>query len=293
MKHINKLKNSKVWLGMVILYMSFMNIFVLKTTPELIVLQFALIILISKKMYFNKFMKDWLPYVGLFFLYEFLRGFADNLSPFYNITLYWIYNIEASIFKTLPTTTLQDLFLENPLVLNLSLLFYTSFFYYSFLVAFILWYKNGELFTRYRNRFLLLSFASLLVFFLIPTAPPWFVAKIQEIAIRRPVYQETILKNFIGLSFWSYFVYGNPVAALPSLHTAWPAFTSLFLIKEFKEKKYYLTLIIPLMIGFSVVLTGEHFLIDIVAGWIFAVLALNINLTKIKNRVLKTTRSPG
>jgi len=51
-------------------------------------------------------------------------------------------------------------------------------------------------------------------------------------------------------------------------------YTTLFLIKEFKKKWLYLLFTMPLMIGFSVVLTGEHFLIDVIAGYLFAILVI-------------------
>jgi len=268
---INKLKRSiNIWFWVIIVYATFINIFVIKATPELIALQFALFTLLFRKKHFSNFLKDWFPFIGLFLLFELLRGFADNLSPFFNTTLFWIYRAELSLFPTLPTIYLQHRFLENSWVLIVALLFYTSFFYYSFLVAYILWLKNRLLFLEYIRLFLILSFIGLVFFFLIPTAPPWYTAIELEIEIKRPVYQNVLKLHESTLLY--YFLYANPVAALPSMHVAWPMFTSLFIIKKGQHKSRYLLLVIPLMIGFSVILTGEHFLLDVIAGCLLACL---------------------
>ncbi len=262
------------WFLVVITYLSIVNLFVLKTSPEIITLQFAMLIIIFKKSRSKQYLKTWLPFIAIFLGYEFLRGIIDDISPFYSNTLYWVYQAENYLFKKLPTIYLQEIFLDNKLVLNISLFFYTTFFYYSFLVGLLIWLKKPSLFKKYSRVFLAMSYISLIFFFLIPTAPPWFVANELGIDIKRSIFNETILDHLSVFSLYEYFIYNNPVAAMPSLHTAWPAFTSLFLIKEFNNKFYYLFLTVPLMIGFSVVLTGEHFLLDVIAGWILVIVIL-------------------
>lgn len=269
-----KLLSADFWFIVILIYISVINFFVLKTTPEIIFLQYLVLVLIFMRVRTKEYAKTWIPFISFFLLYEFLRGYADDLSPFKEVTLYWIYNLELLIFKNLPSKILQDLFIDNKFIVNFSLFFYSIFFYYSFLTAFILWLKKPNYFQEYFKKFLILSFIGLLFFFLIPTAPPWMINEIKDIGIERILYGDTIMNQFNAFSLYRYFIYGNAVAALPSLHTAWPAFTSLFLINKFKSKLTYLPLIIPLMIGFSVVLTGEHFVVDVVAGWILAIIVL-------------------
>ena len=270
MKKIVSKLNNRFWFIVILFYLSFINLVVIKSTPEIIALQFAALVLVFQKKVLRKFAKSWVPFVGFFLLYELLRGYADNLSPFTKTTLYFVHNLEEKIFPIIPTTYLQEKFFFNKFVLNLSLFFYTIFFYYSFLTAFIIWLKKRELFESYSRKFILLSFIGLALFFLIPTAPPWYVSKTTDFNILRLIYEQTIISHFSGVSLYQHFIYGNPVAAFPSLHVAWPAFTSLFLVKHFENKINYVFLIIPVAISFSVVLTGEHYLIDVIAGWLLA-----------------------
>lgn len=283
-----KLLSPGFWFVMILLYISVINFFVLKTTPEIIFLQYTILVLIFIRVRTKEYAKTWVPFIGFFLLYEFIRGYVDDISPFRDITLFWMYEIEMKIFKNLPTKSLQELFVENNFIINFSLFFYSIFFYYSFFVAFILWLKSPENFREYFRKFLILSFIGLAFFFLIPTAPPWMVNEIESIGIERIIYGNTILRQFSVFSLYQYFIYGNAIAAFPSLHSAWPAFTSLFLIKIMKNKVSYLFLIIPLMIGFSVVLTGEHYIVDVVAGWLLAFILVflkesNISVTSIKS----------
>ena len=273
---------------LILIYISFINIFAIKTTPEIIILQFVVLLIIFKRYRTKEFLQSWLPLIALFFLYEFLRGLADDFSPFYNYTLYWVYNLESDFFSTIPTLALQDVFAKNWFVISFSLFFYSMFFYYSFLIAFLIWLFKKNVFIDYVFGFLFLTFLSLTIFFLIPTAPPWFVSQTKNLGIERYLFSTDFYNNFNGFSLWNYFLYANSLAAFPSLHVAWPAFTSLFLITYLKNKWLYLLLIIPLMISFSVILTGEHWLIDVIFGWIMAGVSIAITL-KLRKRFEFTT----
>lgn len=273
-------KTTNNWFLVAVTYLTIINLFVLKTTPELIFVQFLIIILIFQKLRFKKFTQEWIPFIALFFIYEFLRGFVDNLSPFYNSTLFWMHNLEEKMFSILPSKYLQETIPTNSLVANLSLFFYSLFFYYSFFTGFIIWLKKSDLFANYFKRFMVMTFVSLAFFFLIPTAPPWFANERFNLGLERILFQDTVLKYFSTASLWNYFIKGNPVAAFPSLHVAWPAFTSLFVIKYIKRAWWsYLSLIIPFMVGFSVVYAAEHYVVDVIAGWL---LALVVSTTSVK-----------
>lgn len=256
---------------LIITYVSFINLFVIKTTPELIFLQFAILVVLFRRFKSKKFLTVWVPFIALFVLYEWLRGYVDNVSPFYETTLYWVYDAESAIFGRLLTSDLQRIFSHGSLITQVSIFFYSMFFYFSFLIAFVVWLKREDKFRAYFFQFLVLTYVSLLVFFLVPTAPPWMVAQERGLEFGRYLAQRNILASFSYLQLYYYFVYGNPVAALPSLHFAWPFFSVLFLVKNFKNRFLYLLFVVPFMIAFSIVLTGEHYLIDILLSFLLVI----------------------
>lgn len=220
----------------------------------------------------KNFFKTWILFIGVFVLYEFLRGFADDLSPFYNSTIFGVYYMEKTFFGILPTIYLQRHIPPDSLITHVGVFFYTTFFYYSFLVAFLIWLRDPEKFSSYFFKFTLLTYIGLALFFLVPTAPPWFVSQKLGFEVTRYLINNSILGAFSYLRIYAYFVQGNEVAALPSLHVAWPLFSTVFLVKNYKSKWLYLLFIIPAAIAFCIVLTGEHYVIDVLASVILVLL---------------------
>jgi hypothetical protein len=259
-----------------------MSLFALRVSAEIFAVYFFIVVVGFRRALVSRFARHWIPFIGFFFLYEFIRGYVDDISPFYNTTLLWIYKLESVMFTELPTSLLQRLFLGNRFIVNFSLFFYASFFYFPFFSAFVIWLNNTKKFERFAIKFLLLSFIGLTFFFLIPTAPPWLIDHNTNLGLERVIYTDTILKQIAGISIFYHFIHSNAVAALPSLHTAWPAFAALFIINEYKRKIFYILLVVPIMISFSVVLSAEHFLLDVVAGWLFAIYCLRFPSNKLK-----------
>jgi len=75
---------------------------------------------------------------------------------------------------------------------------------------------------------------------------------------------------------------GNPVAAMPSIHAAFPLMIFFFLFKW--NKKVGLA-IIPYVLGvwFAVIYLGEHYFIDVAMGALYATVIFII-VEKITNR---------
>ena len=61
----------------------------------------------------------------------------------------------------------------------------------------------------------------------------------------------------------------NPVAALPSLHAAFSLLVVVFLFGVMPKWLRVVSLILPLSMAFTLVYFGEHYVTDILLGWIF------------------------
>jgi membrane-associated phospholipid phosphatase len=62
--------------------------------------------------------------------------------------------------------------------------------------------------------------------------------------------------------------YANPVAAMPSLHGAFAVLAVVFFLPRTRHRFWPLLLAYPLLMALTLVSTGEHYVIDVVAGWI-------------------------
>ena len=237
----------------------------------------------------KEFLKDWWLFSLLITLYEYLRGYADNLF-FSNSEI--VNNIETKLFGYNLTIFLQKILPPERFPKNLMLLFslfYSSFFWMWGVIALFFWFKSKDTFKKFTMSLLVLNYISLVIFILIPTSPPWYLESIHKIkGIERVLLTNSTYFNLKPLLFFD----PNPFAALPSLHFAWSFLISLFLIKYIK-KIGYVSLIYPGIVGFFVIYAGEHYLIDIFLGGILVVVSMKVAELLVNKSNLASTKNGG
>src|SRR5690606_29778709 len=113
-----------------------------------------------------------------------------------------------------------------------------------------------------------LSLLSVLFFIFLPTAPPWLASRQFDQSIRKLLFETPLWEATQNITFIQFMFNKNLVAAFPSLHTAWPVFASIFIMTFISKRIGLYLLIIPVLMSFSLVYTGEHFVLDVLAGWI-------------------------
>ena len=109
------------------------------------------------------------------------------------------------------------------------------------------------------------------VYWLLPTAPPWYAASLTGEhgphlpAVRRMMveYGELFWRDGWG-SLYSVFG-GNPLAAMPSLHFATSVMAAL-LLAEVGPVAGALGFTYTATLGFALVYLGEHYVVDLLAG---------------------------
>ena len=62
----------------------------------------------------------------------------------------------------------------------------------------------------------------------------------------------------------------NPVAAMPSLHTAFATIIALYTGSRLPRPWRYLMALYPIAMGLALVYLGEHYVVDVVAGVVYA-----------------------
>src|ERR671937_3015620 len=127
--------------------------------------------------------------------------------------------------------------------------------------AFFVWlyWRNREGFALFRNGFLLATAIALVIHWRYPTAPP----RLAHIGIKDTV---DLYSHFnIGRPHHERFA--NPVAAVPSLHAGWAlgVGAGLILYGRIWIAKL-LGFLYPLFVLLAIVVTGNHFFFDTIAG---------------------------
>jgi PAP2 superfamily len=137
--------------------------------------------------------------------------------------------------------------------------------------------------TQFRNWFLAMNFMAVLLYFLLPTAPPRMiftsgVADISFLQGKRP----SIFEN--GLL-------SNPFAAMPSLHFAYALFVALalFMLARHTWLRWG-GFAYPVLVLLAIVATGNHFIVDAV-GSVLVLLAAYVLAASLQTSDATGTRS--
>lgn len=227
------------------------------------------------------FLRDWwLPVVGLV-VYFFSRGLTDELGLPVHIQMpitvdQWIGG------GVTPTEHLQAALCGDPCTyvseprwydLFLSTV-YATHFVAGLTIAAVLWVRSRPEWVKWMRRYLGINFAALVIYILYPMAPPWMASRDgymgESVRITSRGWRD------IGLDRVDLILHGvgNPVAAMPSLHAGIAFLISLYAIQRLRSPWRWLLALYPVSMSFALVYFAEHYIIDIVAGALLAVVVL-------------------
>jgi membrane-associated phospholipid phosphatase len=203
--------------------------------------------------------------------------------------------LERALFGAVPTVSLQAALRrpETISVLDVTMAFgYLGHFVISAVVAFVLWLRDRDAYLRFAFGLMLLSIAAFATQLAVPVAPPRFAGQFGEslavVDVADLVYRST---GNDALS-WAYVnLNGNPVAAMPSLHAAFPVLTFLCLRRAW-PRGAWLALVWAGFLWFAIVYLGHHYVVDILAGVAYAVAAYAIVSILLDRRARRDRGAP-
>lgn len=220
------------------------------------------------------FIRDWLPFVAILFGWEAMRGLADEVGT--RVQSDSLIAIERFLFLgNVPTEVLQGLFYRAGQVSLLDVamsLVYVSHFALPLIVAFLLWIRRRGEYYRFAMALIILSFAAFLTFMILPAAPPRFAYRFGEALPVHDIARLTIeALNFTPMTSWAYAnLSGNQVAAMPSLHAAYPLLAFLFL-RRTAPRAGWMMLAYTAVVWFAIVYLAHHYVIDALVGAAYGV----------------------
>ena len=121
---------------------------------------------------------DWLPFALFLLLYDLSRGATALIGA----PTLWRFQPEADrwlFFGTIPTVWLQErIKMPQPPWWEVIISgIYMSFFVLPYVVAGVLWLRNRRDWAAFIRRFVALCFAALIIYIVMPAAPPWAEAR--------------------------------------------------------------------------------------------------------------------
>lgn len=241
-----------------------------------------------------RFARDWLPVAALLIVYDVSRGLADNgATP--HVT--GMIELDRALFGgELPTVWLQHYLYDLGTVRWYDILaswVYFSHFVVTLTIAVVLWLRARPVWIAFTTRWFILTALGLGTYFAFPAAPPWW-ASVHGLA--PPIVRISSRGwHALGLHGAGNLVtqgqsLANPVAAMPSLHAAFALFAVVFFLRRVRRRWVPLLLAYPLTMAVTLVYTGEHWVVDVLFGWIYVGAALALGA--LVDRTFRARRTP-
>jgi membrane-associated phospholipid phosphatase len=223
-------------------------------------------------------LRDWSVFAAMLFAYEYSRGLADQLGVPVQKTL--VRDMDrVMFFGADPSVLLQErlnissnlAWYEYPLAVT-----YMTHFILPMGTAVLLWWVSREQWVRYVRRLSILFFLAVATYAVLPVAPPWMISKeglvgpIKRITARgwTDMGLHTVSKLFERGS-----AIANPVAAMPSLHAACALLVVAFFWSKMRIWMKPIALVLPAAMAFCLVYFGEHYVADIIFGFVYVWIA--------------------
>lgn len=227
---------------------------------------------------------DWLPFILILYLYDYSRGAADTLGATVQVEAPILWD-RVLFLGADPAVWLQQTFYDPQAVHWWDMagsLVYVSHFVVVWAIAGVLYLRDRDHWFTWARALVVLSFAGLITYAVLPAAPPWYAA---EEGLLPPLDRiSTRGLDAMGLSFAEGLVdHGravtNDVAAIPSLHTAFAVLVAVWFFGRIPQRHRWwaqpLLVAYPVAMLATLVYSGEHYVIDgiIGAAYVVAVLA--------------------
>lgn len=248
--------------------------------------QLTLVLLFNTCYYLSsitrKFITGFAIFIVFWIIFDLMKAFPNYL--YQGVHIESLYNAEKKLFGIKEGVELLTPNEYWQLHHNTSLDILTGFFYLSWVpvplgFAAFLFFKNRKWFLQFSLTFLVVNLLGFVIYYVYPAAPPWYVQQYgfgfeagtpgNTAGLERfdQYFNVTVFKSLYEKS-------SNVFAAMPSLHSSYPLVVFFY---GMKFKLGWINLFfatIMLGIWFSAVYTSHHYVLDVLAGILCAVIGV-------------------
>ncbi len=224
----------------------------------------------------RRFLLDWLPVFIVLFVYDAIHNRIGPLLPGAH-TLPQIHAEEALLGAPVPTVRLQQALYSaaHPHWWDfVALAVYTSHFFVPVLIGLGLWIRGRARYLRFMTGFVGMTTLGYITYVLFPAVPPWLASQHGDLAPTHRLVRELwdhLGRHDLASLFSGTNIYANDVAAIPSLHGAYPVMIALFFWKSTRRVVRAALVLYAVVMAFVLVYSAEHYVVDILLGWLYAI----------------------
>jgi membrane-associated phospholipid phosphatase len=224
------------------------------------------------------FARDWWPVAATLLFWTYSRGVADNLGTPVHVQMpvsvdSWLgggelptLRLQAALCGSSCTDLMAGAWYDTICTVT-----YATHFVAGLGLAAVLWIRSRRQWATWIRRYLAINLCGLVVYVLYPMAPPWMASDVGATTghVERLTGRGG---SAVGLHIAQLVMgpIGNPVAAMPSLHAGTAALVALFAVSRLRSPWRWAALAYPLLMGFTLVYYGEHYVVDVLAGYLLA-----------------------
>ncbi len=221
-------------------------------------------------------LRDWVPVMAVVWAYSLLRGYGAH-TP-WPVRFEPQLSIDTFLGGGETWTVRLQHWLHHPGDPHwydyAGVAVYMSHFFVIFVALAVLWRRNYARFRHLLAAYVLLTYLGFLTYVLYPADPPWLTAQDGNMPAVTRVVQDLLNSSGMpraGSIFENGSQFANDVAAMPSLHAAYPMLLAVFFWPTANRPVRVLLAAYPLAMAFILVYGAEHFIIDILVGWAYAI----------------------
>lgn len=262
-------------------------------SKTLIIPVFLTLSFINKE--FRLFVRDWAVFLTVLLLFDESRGVVYRIVTYFNLPVYsdYVIRLEQPFVFLFSKTSNQHLSLTLSHILQagqpihsfsfltkLCVAIYGSHFFYFLFVGFTIWHLRPNEFWKFKRAYILCMVMGLIGYLILPTIPPWLASDQGLIA---PVSK--VISSALNVKAPTLLVLLdlNPIAAMPSIHVAFPTLAALILYFHF-GKRTWPAFVYVLVVSFACLLLGAHYVIDLLAGSLLALICFILVYIKEANK---------
>jgi inositol phosphorylceramide synthase catalytic subunit len=250
--------------------------------------QVVLILVFNSLYFFNNNTRRLAIGLSIFIVYWILFNYMKAF-PNYNfneVSIGSLYDLEKSLFGiSTPTGVVipSEYFLtfSNSMLDVLSGFFYLCWIPVPLVFAIILFYRDRRSFFMFSLTFFLANIIGFIGYYVYPAAPPWYVMQ------NGFKFLSSTPGNMAGLGRFDQYmgfplfegIYSkssNVFAAMPSLHAAYMLIVVFYEIRTGFGKYNMIFAIIMTGIWFTAVYSAHHYVVDVIAGILTAIVSIYI-----------------
>lgn len=232
----------------------------------------------------RKFIIAFSIFIVYWIIFDYMKAFPNY--KYTAVHLSQLHNIELSFFGfhqngKLITPNEYWLAHKNTFLNVLTGIFYLCWIPVPLAFASFLFVKDKTLFLHFAISFVLVNMIGFIIYYVYPAAPPWYFQKFGDNFIAQTASDPAGLQQFdayfnAGIFKAIYAKGSNVFAAMPSLHSSYPVIVLYYGIKKRMGWVNLIFVIVMLGIWFAAVYNSHHYVLDVLAGIVCALLSIFI-----------------